>query len=100
MSNYKLYRVTVEKEFVVAAPSALAITEVENSVETIMRIHEDSMRSEGLSHVVAEGINDIGELPAGWDGLCIPYTAFNHTNTPRELVNKTIKEYLQLDGNH
>jgi hypothetical protein len=98
MTDYKLYKVTVEKEFVVAAPVDLKITEVENSVENIMIIHEDSLRSEGLSHVVAEEINDLGALPAGWEGGCIPYTNFKYSNMPEALVNKTIKEYL--NGNY
>jgi hypothetical protein len=48
--------------------------------------------------VVAEEINDLGALPAGWEGGCIPYANFKYSNMPEALVNKTIKEYL--NGNH
>lgn len=97
MSEYKLYNVTIEKEFVIAAPAELSLQEVEKSVENIMIIHNDSLLSEGISHVVAEELKTEGDLPAGWETGCLPYTNYPISHAPRELINKTIKEFLE-DG--
>jgi hypothetical protein len=95
MHKYKLYKVTVEKEFVVAAPEEHTLQEVEKSIDSIMTIHADSLRDEGLSHVLAEEIKTLGELPAGWVPGCLPYTNHNYVNMPEELVNLPISEYLK-----
>lgn len=99
MKNYKLYTVRVEKEFVVAAPIELDALDVENSIENIMNIHESSMRSEGLTHVLAEELKDLGALPPGWDPSCLPYSNYPYSRIPEDLVNKSIKELL-ADGNY
>ena len=96
--KYKLYKVTVEKEFVVAAPEEQSIQDVENSVENIMIIHESSLRTEGLSNVVAEEIKDQGGLPTGWWVNCLPYVNHTHISMPEEIVNKTIADFLKDNG--
>jgi len=94
MKNYQLYTVRVEKEFVVAAPIEMDVLDVEVSVENIMIIHESSMRSEGLSHVVAEKLEDLDSLPSGWDPSCLPYSNYPYSRIPEDLVNKSIKELI------
>ena len=94
MEEYKLYKVTVEKEFVIAMPSSMSINDIEGSVENIMIINADSLRDEGLSHVLVENIHHLGDLPGGWEGRCLPYLNRRAVNMPEELVNKTIEEYL------
>ena len=95
--SYKLYKITVEKEFVVASRAALSVEDVENSIKNIMTIHCDSMRSEDPTHILAQEIKSAGDLPHGWETACLPYTNYQHSCVPKELVNKTIKEYLE-DG--
>jgi len=99
MKNYQLYTVRVEKEFVVAAPLQMTVDAVEKSVENIMCIHESSMRSDGLTHVIAEELKDLDSLPPGWDPSCLPYSNYPYISIPEDLVNKSIKELLE-DGNH
>ena len=98
MQKYKLYKVTVEREFVIAAPAELAIEDVEKSVDNIMVIHSDSMVSEPCTHVLAQEIRSAGDLPRDWEVGCLPYT--NHTtySMPRELINKTIENILNENG--
>lgn len=94
MKNYQLYTVRVEKEFVVAAPIQMNVDDVEKSVENIMCIHESSMRSDGLTHVIAEELQDLDSLPPGWDPSCLPYSNYPYSRIPEDLVNKSIKELL------
>ena len=94
MKNYQLYTVRVEKEFVVAAPIQMNALDVEDSIENIMCIHESSMRSDGLTHVIAEEVRDLGSLPPGWDPSCLPYSNYPYSRIPEDLVNKSIKELL------
>ena len=98
MSKYKLYKITVEKEFIVAAPEEDSLQTVENTVNSIMRIHADSMRSEAPTHVVAEELHDLGNLPKEWDGNCLPYTNHHPATMPRELINTSIQEIF--DGTY
>lgn len=94
MKNYQLYTVRVEKEFVVAAPIEMGVLDVEKSVENIMCIHESSMRSDGVTHVLAEELKDLDSLPPGWDPSCLPYSNYPYSRIPEDLVNKSIKELL------
>jgi hypothetical protein len=96
--NYKLYKVTVEKVFVLAAPIEDSIDTVENSVMEVMRVHSNDMRSEAPTHIIAEEISSVRDLPDEWVPGCLPYTQHSPAKMPLELVNKTIKEYL--DATH
>jgi hypothetical protein len=95
--TYKVYKVTIEKEFVIAAPAELSILEVEKTVDNIITIHVDNMLREPLAHIVAEEIKTLADIPAGWEADCLPYTNYRINSTPKELINKTIAEYL-ADG--
>jgi hypothetical protein len=95
--SYKLYKITVEKTFVIAAPAEDTIETVEGCVCNIMRLHSDDMRSEAPTHILAEEIHSTRDLPDDWVPGCLPYTNFGPAKMPAELVNKTIKEYLE-DG--
>lgn len=97
MSNYKLYRVTVEKEFVIAAPAEDTLDVVESSVNAIMRLHSDDMRSEAPTQVTAQEIKGVSDLPDDWVPSCLPYTNHGPAKMPIEIINKTIKDYLE-DG--
>jgi hypothetical protein len=92
--NYKLYKITVEKTFVIAAPAGDTLDAVENSVPDIMREHSSDMRSEAPTNILAEEIKSARDLPDEWDPVCLPYTNHSPAKMPAELVNKTIKEYL------
>lgn len=94
MKKYKLYTVRVEKTFVVAAPIEQSVDEVENTIENIMTIHEDAMRSDGLTHVLAEEMRSLNDLPAGWVPSCLPYTNYSYARIPEDLVNKSIEDLL------
>lgn len=94
MSNYKLYRITVEKEFVIAAPAEDTLDVVESSVNAIMRLHSDDMRSEAPTQVIAKEIKSVRDLPDDWVPSCLPYTNHSPAKMPSELINKTIKDYL------
>jgi hypothetical protein len=99
MSEYKLYKITVEQEFVVASPAELTTEEVEKSVGNIMIIHQDSLTREGLSNVVAEEIKTEGDLPAGWETGCLPYSNYTYHRMPENIVNKPIKKFLENGTN-
>lgn len=99
MSKYKLYKITVEKEFVVVSPAEMTTEEVEKSVANIMVIHNDSLTSEGLSNVVAEEIKTEGDLPAGWETDCLPYSNHPYQRIPEDILNKTIKKFLENGTN-
>jgi hypothetical protein len=92
--KYKLYKMTVEKTFVVAAPAEQSLKEVESSANNIMLIHYDSMTNEEPTHIVAEEIKTVGDLPDKWELECLPYTNYRYVNMPEEIVNKTIKQFL------
>jgi len=94
MTKYKLYRVTVEKEFVIAAPAEDALDIVESSVNNIIRLHSDDMRSEDPTQVTAKEIKGVSDLPDGWVPSCLPYTNHSPAKIPREIINKTIKDFL------
>lgn len=96
--KYKLYKVTVEREFVVAAPAELDVEEVEKSVDNIMVIHSDSMMSEPCTHVLAQEIRTTGDLPSGWEPGCLPYANYSSYTIPRDLINKTIGNILDENG--
>lgn len=92
--KYKLYKVTIEKQIVVAAPAKLSRGEVECSIHNVQVIHADSLIYEPNSFVLAEEIKDLGELPEGWTAEALPYFNASSIVMPKELVNKTIKQYL------
>ena len=92
--KYKLYTVTVEKVFVIAAPAEDSLDTVESSVINIMLLHSDDMRSEDPTHIIAEEFKNFGDLPCGWLPSCLPYTKYGPAKMPIELINKTIKDYL------
>lgn len=99
MSKYKLFKVTIEKEFVVAAPAGTFPVQVEATADDIMSIHADSMRDEHSTFVLAEEIKDIGELPEGWHPSCLPYYNSRAQDIPADLVNKSVKEILEDGAN-
>lgn len=94
MKNYKLYKVTVEKVFVVAAPVEQSVDTVESSITNIMHIHADSMRSEDPTHILAEEIHCLSNIPPGWEDSCLPYANYPYSRIPEDLLNKSIKELL------
>lgn len=94
MNKYKLYKVTVEKQFVVVAEAELSVSEVESKVNNIMVIHADTMLSEAPTHIMAEQINSLGDLPEGWTPDCLPYSNYKWTNISEDLVNKSIEDLL------
>jgi hypothetical protein len=99
MNKYKLYKVTKEKEFVVAATADHTLEQVEDSVDNVMIIHNDSLMIEPATHVLAEGIKTLGDLPDEWNGTCLPYLNMKSSDIPMEMVNKTIKDFLEDGAN-
>jgi hypothetical protein len=62
-----------------------------------MIIHNDSMLREAPTHVLAEEINTLADLPAGWEPDCLPYTNYTYSEMPEHIVNKTIEEHLKCN---
>ncbi len=94
MNKYKLYKVTIEKQFVVVAEAELSVSKVENQVNNIMVIHADTMLHEQPTHILAEQIHSERDLPEGWTPDCLPYSNYKWTNISEDLVNKSIEELL------
>lgn len=92
--KYKLYKVTVEKQIVVAAEAELSRAEVELSIPNLMVIHDTSLIQEPNSFVLAEEINDTGDLPEGWTTNALPYFNSRSVTMPTDIVNKTIQQFL------
>ena len=90
---YKLYKLAVEYHLVVAAES---LEDAEQNASTTMMLNANYVLTDDdhLRHAAAEEIRDSGDLPAGWDVNCLPYTKYTHYNIPEELGVKTIKELL------
>ena len=89
---YKLYKLTVEYHLVVAAES---LEDAEQNANTTMMLNANYVLTDDhLRHAAAEEIRDSGDLPAGWDVNCLPYTKYTQYNITEELGVKTIKELL------
>jgi uncharacterized protein YbdZ (MbtH family) len=91
MSKYKLFKATVEHTFVFVAGD---VKEADISVKDIMLTHGWDIVKEGLSHQNVEPVNDEGDLPAGWEVKCLPWSKYTYVNMPEELVNKQILTLL------
>ena len=92
--KYKLYKVTVEKQIVVAAYAELSRAEVELSIPNLSVIHDTSLMQEPNSFVLAEEIKDPGDLPEGWTVGALPYFNSNSASMPFDIINKTIQQFL------
>lgn len=89
---YKLYKLTVEYQFVVVAKSA---GEAERTASEIMTTHAGELLSpENMTQALAESISDVGELPEGWLTSSLPYSKYSSYNIPEELEDKTVEEIL------
>jgi hypothetical protein len=96
MSAHKLYKLVVEYTLVISAESQ---EDAERSVKDIARIHCDYIFHEDPTNFDVEPIRNAGDLPEGWELQCLPYDKYPASQKPRELINKTIKEFFE-HGNH
>jgi hypothetical protein len=52
------------------------------------------MRSEDPTQVTAKEIKGVSDLPDNWVPSCLPYTNHSPAKIPSEIINKTIKDFL------
>lgn len=89
---HKIYKLTVEYQFVVAAES---IDDAEKNAATTMLVHANELLADTYVHnVVAEEIRDGGDLPSGWYPQCLPFTKYTSYSIPEEIGDKTIQQLL------